>query len=249
MGASMSWHLIHDKEKITKIINYLINERIEINVRIEGEETKFSSRFIETLPGSKRGNAPVSSDKTPALVMDTLVPDRGNSLIQQSPQVGVEILTDKYLCRCHIEYICENDTSYPYYGLMISFPEFFELEERRREERVTLDSPEVISAVFYLDTDPEEFRSYELNILDYSDHGVALLVKKKDSDLLQMLDPGDRIPEITIFSEPGLIHMDGTVRHKTKIEAGKHRGNYILGLESNTIIGDIIREGSKPHRD
>ncbi len=244
----MSWHLIHDREKIAEIINYLINERIDINVRIEGEETKFSSRFIEILPGSKGGDVSASSDKTPALIMDTLVPDRGNSLIQQSPQVGVEILTDKYLCRCHIEYIYENKTSYPYYGITISFPEFLELEEGRREERITLDAPEVISAVFYLGTDPEEYQSYELNILNYSDHGVGLLVTDKDSGLLQMLNPGDRIPEITIFAEPGLIHMDGTVRHKTRIEAGKHRGNYILGLESNTIIGSIIKEGSKSHQ-
>lgn len=127
----MRWHLIHDKEKITKIINYLINERIDINVRIEGEEIRFSSRFIEILSDSEGGDVSASSDKTPELIMDTLVPDRGNSLIQQSPQVGVEILTDKYLCRCHIEYICENNTSYPYYGIMISFPEFLELEEER----------------------------------------------------------------------------------------------------------------------
>jgi hypothetical protein len=244
----MRWHLIHDKEKITKIINYLINERIDINVRIEGEEIRFSSRFIEILPDSEGGDVSASSDKTPELIMDTLVPDRGNSLIQQSPQVGVEILTDKYLCRCHIEYICENNASYPYYGIMISFPEFLELEEGRREERITIDAPEVISAVLHLGKGPKEYQSYELNILNYSDHGIGLLVTEKDSELLQKLNPGDRIPEITIFVEPGLIHMDGTVRHKTRIGAGKHKGSHILGLESNTIIGSIIKEGSKSHR-
>lgn len=244
----MRWHLIHDKEKITKIINYLINERIDINVRIEGEEIRFSSRFIEILSDSEGGDVSASSDKTPELIMDTLVPDRGNSLIQQSPQVGVEILTDKYLCRCHIEYICENNTSYPYYGIMISFPEFLELEEGRREERITIDAPEVISAVLHLGKGPKEYQSYELNILNYSDHGIGLLVTEKDSELLQKLNPGDRIPEITIFVEPGLIHMDGTVRHKTRIGAGKHKGSHILGLESNTIIGSIIKEGSKSHR-
>ncbi len=238
----MSWHLLQDKEKITRIIKYLIHEKIEINVRIEGEETKYSSRFIEILPGSKRGNAPVSSDKTPELVMDTLVPDRGNGLIQQFTRVGVEVLTDKYLCRCHTKYICESNTSYPYYGLMISFPEFLDLEEKRKEERATLESPEVISAVFTLVTGPKKYQSYELNILNYSDHGVRLLVTEKDSNLLQRLNLGDRIPEITIFAEPGLMHMDGTVRHKTRIEDGKHRGNYILGLESNTIMETIIKE-------
>jgi hypothetical protein len=81
-----------------------------------------------------------------------------------------------------------------------------------------------------------------LNILNYSDHGLGLLVAEKDFNLLQMLNPGDRILEITIFAEPALIHMDGIVRHKTRIEDGRFRGDYILGLESNTIIGAIINE-------
>ena len=34
-----------------RIIKYLIHEKIEIIVRIEVEETKYSSRFIEILPG------------------------------------------------------------------------------------------------------------------------------------------------------------------------------------------------------
>ncbi len=94
----------------------------------------------------------------------------------------------------------------------------------------------------------EKYQSYELNILNYSDHGVGLLITEKDLNLLQMLSPGDRISEIAIFAEPGLIHMDGTVRDKRRIEDGGFKGNYILGLESNTIIGAIKREGSKPHR-
>ena len=102
--------------------------------------------------------------------------------------------------------------------------------------------------MFNLATGREKYQSYELNILNYSDHGVGLLITEKDLNLLQMLSPGDRIPEITIFAEPGLIHMDGTVRDKRRIEDGGFKGNYILGLESNTIIGAIIREGSKPRR-
>lgn len=102
--------------------------------------------------------------------------------------------------------------------------------------------------MFNLAMGREKYQSYELNILNYSDHGVGLLITEKDLNLLQMLSPGDRIPEIAIFAEPGLIHMDGTVRDKRRIEDGGFKGNYILGLESNTIIGAIKREGSKPHR-
>lgn len=237
----MSWHLLHDKEKITGIIRYLINEQIEIKVRIEGEETQYFSRFIEVVPGSDQGDVPASSDEMVELVMDKLVPERGNTLIQQFPEVGVEVLTDGHLCRCHTEYICTNNT-YPYYGLMMSFPEFLELEERRRGERIMLESPEVVSAVFKLVKGHKRDQSYELNILNYSDHGLGLLVGEKDLRLLQVLKPGDTIPQITIFAELGLIHMDGTVRHKTRIEDGRFKGAYVLGLESNTVIGAITNE-------
>ena len=150
-------------------------------------------------------------------------------------------MTNKYLCRCHTKYICAKDT-YPYYGLMMSFPEFLELEEKRKEERITLEFPEVVSAVFKLVRGLEKDQSYELNILNYSDHRLGLLVTEKDFNLLQMISPGDRIPEITIFAKPGLMHMDGIVRHKTRIEDGRYKGNYVLGLESNTEIGAIINE-------
>ena len=153
----MSWHLLQNKEKITRIIEYLIYQQIEIMVRIEGEETKYSSRFIEIVPDSNRGDVSVSSDEILELVMDKLVPERGNSLIQQFPEVGVEVLTNKYLCRCHTKYIYASG-AYPYYGLIMSFPEFLELEEKGREERITLESPDVISAVFNLAKGPERYQ-------------------------------------------------------------------------------------------
>ncbi|GAI86549.1 unnamed protein product, partial [marine sediment metagenome] len=155
----MCWHLLQDKEKIIRIIEYLIYEQIEIKVRIEGEETKYSSRFFEIVPGSNRGDVSVSSDEVLELVMDKLAPERGNSLIQQFPKVGVELFANDYLCRCQTKYICATNT-YPYHGLIMSFPEFLELEEKRREERATLESPEVISAVFDLVKGPGKDQSY-----------------------------------------------------------------------------------------
>lgn len=241
----MCWHLLQDKEKIIRIIEYLIYEQIEIKVRIEGEETKYSSRFFEIVPGSNRGDVSVSSDEVLELVMDKLAPERGNVLIQQFPKVGIELLANDYLCRCQTKYICATNT-YPYHSLIMSFPELLELEEKRREERATLEPPEVISAVFDLVKGPGKDQSYELNVINYSDHGLALLVTEKDLNLLQMLNPGDRIPEMVIFAEPGLIHIDGIVRHKTRVEAGRYRDNYILGLESNTKIKAIINEVPNP---
>ena len=33
-----------------------------------------------------------------------------------------------------------------------------------------------------------------------------------------------------------MINMNGTVRHKVKINEGKYKGSYLLGIESHEII-------------
>ena len=119
---------------------------------------------------------------------------------------------------------------------MMSFPRFVELEEKRKEERIALEFPEFISAVFKLAKGPEKDQLYELNVMNYSCYGLALLITEKDFNLLRILNTGERIPKITLFSELSLIHLDCIVRHMTRIEDGKFKGDYILGLESNTII-------------
>jgi hypothetical protein len=36
---------------------------------------------------------------------------------------------------------------------------------------------------------------------------------------------------MTFYSESLMVRMDAVVRHKTKIEVGKYRGCYIVGIE------------------
>ena len=121
----------------------------------------------------------------------------------------------------------------------MNLPTVVELEEKRKEDRIALEFPEFLSAEFRLVKAPNKGQLCELNVLNYSSHGICLLVTEKDFNLLLILRPGHRIPEITLFSELGLTRLDGIVRHKTKIEDGKFKGDYILGLEFNTILEAI----------
>ena len=80
----------------------------------------------------------------------------------------------------------------------------------------------------------------ELHLMNHSRHGLGLLITEKDFELLRILKPGDKIPEMTIFAASILTKLDVTVKHKTKIEDGKYLGSYILGLESNITMEEWL---------
>ncbi len=89
----------------------------------------------------------------------------------------------------------------------------------------------MVSVEFRLPMGGEKDKTYVLNVYDRSKHGFGLLVTEKDFDLLKILNPGDRLRNITLYSESIMIKMDGIVRHKTKIEEGKYKGCYLLGIQ------------------
>ncbi len=121
---------------------------------------------------------------------------------------------------------------------MMSLQGFVKLEEKRKDERIRPEFPEFISAIFKLAKRGEKKQLYDLNVIDYSSHGLGLLITEKDFDLVQILSLEDKIPEITLFAAEALTTLDGTVRHITKIEKGKYKSNYILGLRSNIQIDE-----------
>jgi hypothetical protein len=219
----------------------LISKKIEVKVRIQGEEGDYFSRFVKIVPGPNGADFFKSSNEDPGLAMEKLVPERGNSIIRQFPEVVVEFSANRCLCRCHSKY-ARIDNRYSDSGLIMDFPAFMELEERRSEERITLGPREFISAVFELTKGSVQGQVYELDILNWSGHGLALLVTEKDLDLLGVLKPMDSIPKITLFAASALINFDATVRHMAAIEGGRYGGNYLLGLKLNTSIEKSIAE-------
>jgi hypothetical protein len=231
----LRWLKLKNRERILLILEYLLSQGREIKVRIEGEEYEYSSKILKIMQGSQGIDIPKSVNKSTELVVEKLVPEGGNTLIQQNPEIDLEFFINTYLCRCHAHYLGIS-SFYPCYGLIVSFPGLVELQEKRIEERVMVSYPEYISALLKVGLSDQNEQLYELNVLNCSDHGLGLLVTEKNFDLLHVINPGDKIPEIILFAESSLTHLDGTVRHKTKIKDGKYTGNYVLGIESNIIL-------------
>ena len=108
--------------------------------------------------------------------------------------------------------------------------------ERRREKRLALDPVDLISAEFNVEKGSEKGKLWHLNVFNCSNYGLGLLVTKIDSELLQVLNPGDSIADMKLYSEWGMIKVDATVKHITKIKHGKYEDHYILGVRSKEII-------------
>jgi hypothetical protein len=226
----MNWHLIQDKEKIIRIIEPVIAEEAEVRIYIEEIETEYASKFIAIMPRAANDNLSESANGGVELIVEKLVPESGNVLIQEFPEAGLEFFIDTYLCRCHATYKTIR-CDYPYYGLMMNLPLLLELEEKRREERKAEEFSQLTFAFLRVEKEADRDQLYQSKVINHSGHGLGLIVKEKDVDLLRLLKPGDRMPEMLVFS--GLKKWGAFVRHKTKIEHGKYRGNYLLGIEAN----------------
>lgn len=214
-----------------QIFEQLISNKIEIKVQVAGDRTAFASKVIKI----SKENAFSKIQSGPDLIIEKLVPERGNKIIQSSSEVGIEFIFNENVCKCSASY---NGISsmHPYFGFILNFPESIEIKEKRSEERFTYETPEFVSAEFKLRNGAEEEKLYNLNVLDCSSHGLGLIVTEDNFDLLQKLRKGDRLKDITFYATWAMIQVNGTVRHKTKIEKGKYRGCYLIGIESPEII-------------
>ena len=108
--------------------------------------------------------------------------------------------------------------------------------ERRREKRLALDPVDLITAEFHVENEPEKGKPWLLNVHNCSNYGLGLLISKTDSDLLEILNPGDVIAGMMLYSQWGIIKVDATIKHITKIEYGQYKDQHILGVRSNEII-------------
>ena len=93
------------------------------------------------------------------------------------------------------------------------------------------ETPEFVYAEFKLGE-----KDYSLNIVYLSRYRLGMVVTFKDFDLLKCLNAGDTLENITFYATWTMISVDGTVKFKRKIIDGKHKGHYIIGIESYDII-------------
>lgn len=111
------------------------------------------------------------------------------------------------------------------------------MDKDRGKRRYGHERPDSVYVRFRIDKESEENRERVLSVVDSSKTGLALLITEKDSDLVQMLEKGDKIRDMAFFGAKVKIKEDGMVRHISKIKDGKYKGCYILGVYAPDITG------------
>ncbi|MBW1767821.1 MAG: hypothetical protein JRJ65_12335 [Deltaproteobacteria bacterium] len=111
-----------------------------------------------------------------------------------------------------------------------------EINEKRREERNTYEISEGAYVELKVPGDHQTYKMYDLKVNDCSRYGLGMLISQEDFDLLRILQEGDKLQNMAFFSTWTVNRVEGVVRHKTKIEEGKYKGCYIVGIKSEDII-------------
>ena len=226
--------MLINKTRISKIITYLVSNRTEITVKLNGAKDLYKTKLIKINHG---GNSSHIQNKA-ELIIEKLFPAQGNGIIQSVPEVTSEFIVQNRRCRFTTGYQGINNIA-PYYGFILSYPESIEFEEKRKEERVECKRPEFITAEFRIGLGSKNSKLYELNVIDSSKNGLGIVTDKKNSDLIEKINPGDTLQDITLYATWARITVNGTVRHKTKLANGEFRGGYIIGIESPDIIQGV----------
>ena len=232
-----------NRQHIVKIIELLISKKAELRVQINGQKDPFTSRLIKMASTSVQPAESNTPAKRALLIMEKLSPAKGNNLIKSSPDIVVDSVLGDVLLRFRTRY-WGISSDYPHFGMVVGFPETLEFDDLRKESRIIPSIPDFIYVQFDLKMATGIERSYELDVIDCSRHGLGLLVTEKDIEVLRILKTGDRINDVTFFASWTMIKVDATVKHKSKIETGEHKGLYILGIES----GDIIENCKPPEK-
>ncbi|MGD2126869.1 MAG: PilZ domain-containing protein [Desulfobacteraceae bacterium] len=229
----MNQYPARGKQKIKETIEFLISQRREIVIQIEGQETSYISRIVKANYGdvySGYGNGP-------QLVIERLSPEEGNTLVELSSQLIVEFALRNIACRFRSRYLGPR-SSFPDSDLVVSYPLSIQLPQRRRRHRCSGEIPEFLSVVLRSKEGCEKDKGYELDVLDYSTNGVGILVKEKDADLLEIVQEGDRFLEMELFAPQTMVKVDGTVRHKSKKRDRKDELCYVIGIEFDEALAD-----------
>jgi len=114
--------------------------------------------------------------------------------------------------------------------------EISEKLEKRRENRIMTRVPEFVYVEFSHGISQRDEKTFRLNVMDYSSHGIGLLVTEKDRVLTKWLKSGDQIRDITFYASWALIKVDARVRHVSKIDQGLYQGMHVIGVEAEELI-------------
>jgi len=218
----MDLSAIEEEKKTLAIIHHLISEKVEILVNIKGSDKQFTTKLLKVQKANGHGH----------LIIEKLYPEVGNSLIQSSPDVVFSFALSGSTGVFHAKYRSIN-TQYPEFGFIVDFPATIQIEDKRGEERIENDLTKFLSAEFTLEGNSTV---YQLKAINLSSHGIGLIVDKKYFDLLDKINVGDTIKDLTLFLTIATLTIDGTVMHKTPMNRDELKGSYILGIKSDFIV-------------
>jgi hypothetical protein len=227
------WKELTDREKIVAVLEVMVSRETELKVVIGDESQEFNSRLI----AYDMGNPVSEQGKTPELIIGKVSPKEGNALIQADFELVLEFPVRSLLCRINARCLKESPQ-----GFILSFPGSIEYTkpEEQDEEEYAHELPEYVSVDFELRKEGGAGKVYSLNVLDCSSHGLDILITKKDFELVEILKPGEKLKDISFYTESNVIKVDGIIRHITKIGAGKYQGFYVMAVESNKMIETCV---------
>ncbi len=231
----MEWCLLEDQEKLIAVAKLLVSKKTQIKVKLKGAGPSFTSKFIHLVPQQAGKGGSPSGPEGFRMVMEELVPESGNSLIQSARDVTVEADVENRLLYMEARYAGVNKTA-PYVGLILDCPPQMKIKDTRKNRRFGPKMPEFISVEFKLGEEGKEERLYELNVLNYSKHGLGILVPEKETELLSVVVPGYVIRGMIFFASWTMIKVDAEVIHVTQLKSEKYRGYHLVGLEPSEII-------------
>lgn len=230
----MAFKRIENRQKIIKIISHLISTKSEIDVFLKSETTPFTSRVIN----ADQNHPSLAKGTRAIIIVEKLLPEKGNNLIQSSPKITLKFVVLAQPCTCSVNYIGLSSEP-PHFGFMLSMPEIIELEEKRLEKRTVFEAPDFQLAEVFIARGTKDERRYELEVVDSTDHGMGILIREKNIDILKSIKVGDVIKGINFYASNAMLKIDGVVRHITKAGEDKFKGGYFIGIQSKDILPGV----------
>ena len=107
---------------------------------------------------------------------------------------------------------------------------------KRRDYRIVTKLSDFAYVEFLMEMPTGSSKYFRLNVINYSNHGIGVLVSEKDFDLMELLRNGNTIKNVTFSASWALVTLDVTVRHISKMDSGPYAGEYLVGVETCEMI-------------
>lgn len=231
----MAWQRIDNKREILQIFNFTLTGQIEIQVRIEGEEALFTSKFSKFNPVI----TPSAYHRGSHLLIEPLFPEAGNALIRSSPRIRTEFIVCRTIYRCVMKYIGTRSV-YSQICLMLTCPEYIEVRKKPWSGKLNYNPPKHLKVEFKAGKKSGKDKKYELNVHSLSEFSLGLIITQKDADLRRILHEGDMIEEMTFVSSSAMIKTNGIVEEISRIKNGEHKDCDLLRIELPDLRENLV---------